>query len=184
MNDLILWMDVETSGLVPYEHSLLEIAVILTDMNTNIIHEPYTALVRPAQTLSTILQSASDEAVAMHDSNSLWSDMWDFNGVKDKQQIEDELLEIVTSPSRDSVIHPGGTSLSLDLAFVRMEFPSVSRKLSHQVIDTSTIKLVDESLNGSRPYIRKGKHRALPDTWDAIEEYRHHISRLRSTNED
>lgn len=181
VQDVIFWFDIETSGLSVYEHELLEIAAIITDVNGTQLSNPYSTLVKPSSSLSIVLESASPEARQMHESNGLWSELWTARELKSRAQISSDLLALIDSAKSIGKILPGGTSLNHDLSFVKMELPDVALRLSHQVVDTTTLKIVNEYLNGSKAYIRKGAHRALPDTWDALNEYRTHISTLRSS---
>lgn len=181
MNDVILWLDVETSGLSVYEHELLEVAAIPTTLDGSILGVEYSSLVRPANPIPQVIEAATPEARVMHESNGLWEDLWD-NEVKTTHEVSEDLLHILDSLGSDIRAIPGGTSLNHDLAFVRIKLPDVALRLSHQIIDTTTLKLVNEMLNGTKPYMRQGAHRALPDTWDAIEEYRTHLTTMRRTN--
>lgn len=182
MHDVIFWLDVETSGLSVHEHELLEIAAIITDLEGTRLMRPYTSLVKPQSSLPVVIETASPEARAMHESNRLWGDLWEGTLVKSRSEVSQDLIDLIETVAPDSTVIPGGTSVNHDLAFVRMELPDVAQKLSHQVIDTTTLKLVNEHFIDAKPFIRLGAHRALPDTWDALEEYRTHINRLRSLN--
>lgn len=180
MQDAIFWFDIETSGLSVYEHELLEIAAVITDVDGVQLSASYSSLVKPHSSLPIVLEASSPEARQMHEQTGLWSDLWTVPTLKTRDQVSSDLLSLISSIGPTSRMLPGGTSLNHDLSFVRIELPDVAQRLSHQVIDTTTLKIVNERLNGAKPYIRKGAHRALPDTWDALEEYRTHISTLRN----
>lgn len=183
VHDVIFWLDVETSGLSVYEHELLEIAAVITNLDGEQLTRSYTSLVRPQSSLPIILETASPDARAMHEQNGLWVELWEGHSVRTRNEVSNDLTELIDSIAPMTIAIPGGTSINHDLAFVRMELPDVAQKLSHQVIDTTTLKLVNEHFTDAKPYIRNGAHRALSDTWDAIEEYRTHINRLRSLND-
>ena len=175
MEDSILWLDVETSGLDSRFHELLEIGAMLTDFTGQLLAEPYSALIAKPN-LSRVIEESSNEAFEMHQKNNLWLELWDACAVHPLHEISSQLIELLEQAPQ-GLVHPGGTSLYLDLAFVRMELPDVTERLSHQVMDTSSLKLMAEHSQATPPFMRKGLHRALPDAEDALNEYRYYLNR-------
>lgn len=174
MEDSILWLDVEASGLDARFHELLEIGAMLTDFTGQLLAEPYSALIAKPS-LSRVIEESSREAFEMHQRNNLWAELWESITVQSLPEVSEELLSLLDQ-APGGLIHPGGTSLYLDLAFVRIEFPDVTERLSHQVMDTSSLKLMAEHSRTTPPFMRKGLHRALPDAEDALNEYRYYLN--------
>lgn len=174
MEDSILWLDVETSGLDARFHELLEIGAMLTDFKGQLLAEPYSTLIAKPN-LSRVIEESSREAFEMHQKNNLWLELWDACTVQSLHEASEGLTGLLDQ-APPGLIHPGGTSLYLDLAFVRIEFPDVTERLSHQVMDTSSLKLMAEHSRATPPFMREGLHRALPDAEDALNEYRYYLN--------
>lgn len=71
---MIVWCDLETTGLDPKKGSILEIALVATDDNFNQIGDPFTAVVRPLHLRGV---EVSDNYVReMHTKSGLWSEIY------------------------------------------------------------------------------------------------------------
>jgi oligoribonuclease len=71
---LIVWCDLETTGLDPRAGSILEIAMIATDDNFEQIGEPFTSIVRPLHMRG--LEAMSDYVKNMHHVSGLLDEIW------------------------------------------------------------------------------------------------------------
>lgn len=71
---MIVWCDLETTGLDPRKGSILEIALVATDDDFNVIGEPFTSVVQPLHLrgYEVVDQYVRD----MHTKNGLWAEIY------------------------------------------------------------------------------------------------------------
>lgn len=174
MQKIIAWVDVEANGISPEVCSLLEVAVALTDFNGEFLAEPYSALVA-IHDISRVMAESQDGAKEIHEQSGLWNDLWTSTG-KPTDLIDSELASLLKQSANDKTILFGGNSPSLDRRFAELYLPTFYRKMSHRSVDVTTLSLVLQESNTAPMFRKEGKHRALPDVLDSIEEYRHYLS--------
>lgn len=71
---MIVWLDLETTGLDPKKHSILEIAMIATDDNFNQIDDPFTAVIQPLHLRG--YEVADKYVLDMHTKSGLWAEIY------------------------------------------------------------------------------------------------------------
>jgi len=74
-SDIIIWTDLETTGLDPHEGSILEIAMVATDGNLQQIGAPFVSIVQPLHLRGYEVMDAF--VVDMHIKNGLMTDLYD-----------------------------------------------------------------------------------------------------------
>lgn len=174
MAKIISWVDVECNGTASEIDLLLEVAVVLTDFNGDLIGEPYTSLVSVPD-VGRAMAAAEPFVQQMHEKSGLWNDLWN-KEAKDPRVIDSELFEMLAREvDSDSVIHFGGNSPSLDRRYAELYLPSFYRCISHMSVDVTTLSLVLQESKAAPMFRKRGEHRALPDVFDSIDEYRHYM---------
>lgn len=176
---MILWVDVETTGLEPAHDELLELALVLTDDDLTV----------QMQQSWTVFQSNlniehwSETVRKMHTESGLVNDII-VNG-KRKEAIDTEFarrflrqayqVDSILGLKEDQLFPMGGSSVHFDREFLRHHLPSVWSCFSHRNIDVSSIKeLVKRWHPDVEPYKKADVHRALPDVLDSINELRYY----------
>lgn len=76
---MIVWLDLETSGLDPRRDSILEIAMIVTDDDLNQIGEPFVSLVKPLHTRG--YEVMDDFVKEMHTKNGLLEQLYNIGAL-------------------------------------------------------------------------------------------------------
>ena len=184
----LIWIDLETTGLVPEKCEILELAVAFSTLeqpfvfaDPNLASPTYTG--RPVMSerlrvfswvfgLDMEEQARLDPFIKnMHTKNGLLAECCESNlGVK---YAEDELLRIVPEVTdKDDRPTLAGASVHFDLAFIRVHMPRLAKRLSHRVYDTSAIRLFCRSLGMPKPPKGNEAHRATEDVYAAIEQAR------------
>lgn len=176
MNKIIAWTDVESAGTSSEQDAFLEIAVVFTDFYGEPIAEPYSSLVT-VKNLNRIMRESDSVVQEMHEKSGLWRDLWS-QEAKNPELIDCELQERLNSFSRDSIFILGGNSPFLDRRFAELYLPGFYKRISHRTVDVTTLSMVFQESGDAPMFVKRGEHRALPDVWDSIEEYRHYLKWL------
>lgn len=179
MRKVITWVDVESAGTSSAIDQLLEVAAVLTDFEGNPLQEPYSALVT-VKNLTQVIESSDPTVKAMHERSGLWGDLWQCE-TKPPELIDCELQEFLRDEViSDSLILFGGNSPHLDRSYNELYLPGFNSMLSHRGIDVTTLSMVLQEHGGAQMFLKESAHRALPDVWDCIAEYRHYLEWVRA----
>lgn len=156
------------TGLDPQSDALIEVAVVITDGQLNIVDPGIDVLIKPsAEALATM----SDFVRQMHTSSGLLDELEDGISMEEAQrQIMDYIRRFVPTPKKALL---AGNSVGTDKAFLAVNMPQVIDHLHYRLVDVSSIKEL------ARRWHRKafeespekhGGHRALGDILDSIQE--------------
>ena len=119
----------------------------------------------------------------MHEKSQLWHDMWLGDSLLSNTEIESEMTRWMQGTVGTNIdLYFGGNSIILDRNFVRVNLPSVYGRISFRSVDVTTLSLALQSNFGIPRYEKEGRHRALPDVIDSIEEYKHYLKWLKKMN--
>jgi len=164
----LIWVDCEMTGLDLEKDALVEIAVLVTDSQLNILGEGVD-LVMKATTEE--LAGMNDFVRQMHTDSGLIKEIPD--GVS-KSEAEALILEYVTKYAPGTGKSPlAGNSVSVDRTFIARDLPTFNQYLHYRTIDVSSIK---ELARRWYPKVyfaapkKTGNHRALGDIQDSIME--------------
>lgn len=142
--DLLLWIDVETTGLDPTIGSLLEIGMILTSMQGDII-DAYECVIRhDPDIITTAIDNGQTTAVAMHFRNQLLQESL----LPDSRAITTAAAANTINRKLDEwlsqgTLHPAGTNVDFDLDWLTRKLPYSThlQDLSHRKLDLTTLRL-------------------------------------------
>lgn len=168
----IVWMDMEMTGLAPDKERILEIAVLVTGAELDVVAEgPNLVLSQPEAVLS-----AMDEWNTTHHQQSGL-----LNRVRastlDEAQASKAILEFLGAHTVKKKAPLAGNSIHQDRRFLARYLPEVEDWLHYRNVDVSTIKELarrwyPKEYNG-RP-VKKGSHRAMDDLLESIDELRYY----------
>lgn len=169
-SEKILWVDVETTGLVAREERLLQVAALVTDVQGNLLSDEFCEVVYQGDA-QQLRESANDVVRNMHDQTGLWNKLGQGLAV----DIVDALLldfvkEHAPEPRQARL---GGNSVALDMDFAREYLPLTHSHLHYRVIDVSSLAYALDSWGVTGGYFEKKKtHDALDDIRESLEEYK------------
>lgn len=174
---MLVWMDLEMTGLDPARHVIVEIATIVTDDELNVVAEgPDLVVHQPPEALTGMEQVVVD----MHTSSGLLTAIAasttsiEEAGAATLAFIKEHVPEARTVPLC-------GNSIGTDRRFLALHLPEIEEHLHYRSVDVSTIKeLTRRWYPGAIEAVpRKATaHRALDDIKESIEElrwYREHV---------
>ena len=177
-SDNLVWIDMEMTGLDPDVDRILELAIIITDSDLNILAEGPVITVFQADSVL----NGMDEWNTTHHVESGLVDRVRKEGVP-IAEAEETLLAFLEQHVDQGSSPLCGNSVGQDRRFMVKYMPKIDDYLHYRILDVSTIK---ELARRWRPEIysgvvKKGEHRALDDVRESIEElkyYREHFFRM------
>jgi oligoribonuclease len=179
-HDVLVWMDMEMTGLEPDRERVIEVATILTD--------------------GQLVEIAPGPELVIHQADELLAGMDDWNkshhgasGLVDRvrastisdadaeQQILAFLAQHIPGTGHKDRPVLAGNSIHQDRRFIRRYMPALEKRLHYRMVDVSTIKELARrwypaALTRQPP--KKDTHRALDDVRESIAElrfYREHL---------
>jgi oligoribonuclease len=174
-NDRLVWVDMEMSGLFPETDRILEIAMIVTDGDLNIIAEGPVLVVHQED---AVLDRMDAWNKGTHGKSGL------IDKVKastlSEADVEAECLAFLKQHVKSSISPMCGNTIHQDRRFMNRYMPKLEAYFHYRNIDVSTIK---ELCKRWQPEVAKGfskqqAHTALADIIESVEELRYYREKL------
>lgn len=171
----LIWLDMEMTGLSPENNVILEVAVVITDSQLNVLAEsPSYAIVQP----QTELDKMDKWNVNTHTKSGLLARI--ANEGVELDFAEKELLKLLKKYIAKGVSPLCGNTIHQDRKFIVRYMPQLEEYLHYRNIDVSTIKELAKRWypNITEGFKKHNKHEALADIYESIEElkyYRQHM---------
>ncbi|MDJ0324506.1 oligoribonuclease [Cryobacterium sp. PH31-AA6] len=167
-SDRLVWIDCEMTGLDLDKDELVEIAVVITDYDLNIIDPGLDIVIKPND---SALANMGDFVRDMHTTSGLITEIP--HGVS-AAEAEFEVLEYVLKFIPAEQKAPlAGNSIGTDRAFLTRYMPRLDNQLHYRNVDVSSIKELARRWY-PRVYFnapaKDGGHRALADILESIRE--------------
>jgi oligoribonuclease len=172
VNDRLVWIDCEMTGLDIERDALIEIACLVTDSELNLLDEGVDLVIKPP---AEALAGMPDVVRDMHTASGLLAELP--SGIPVAEAAERVLGYVrghVTEPRRVPLC---GNSIATDRWFIARDMPELDAYLHYRMIDVSSIKeLVRRWF--PRAYFaspaKHGGHRALADIKESVQELRYY----------
>ena len=168
----LIWIDCEMTGLDLEKDVLVEIAVLVTDSELNVIGEGIDLVIAatPEQ-----LAGMNEFVTQMHTNSGLITEI--ANGIS-VSAAEDAIINYLESASTVAGKSPlAGNSVSVDRSFIARDMPRLNDYLHYRTIDVSSVKELARRWNAKVYFnspAKTGNHRALGDIQDSIAELAHY----------
>ncbi len=176
MSDYLVWIDCEMTGLDLRTDALIEVALLMTDAELNVVGDGVDLVIKPPQ---EALDTMPDVVRAMHTTSGLLDELG--AGIT-LAEAEEQLLAAVREYVPEVRKAPlCGNSIATDRGFIARDLPVLDDHLHYRMIDVSSIKeLARAGTRGSiSPALpRRGGHRALADIQESIDELRYYREAL------
>ena len=170
-SDVLVWLDMEMTGLDPERERIIEIATILTDGQlTEIALGPELVIRQPDEILA-----AMDDWNTKHHGASGLTERVRQSEITDADA-EARTIAFIDAhvSSRDRPVL-AGNSIHQDRRFIRRYMPALEKRLHYRMVDVSTIKELARRWYPqiiARQPAKRDTHRALDDVRESIEELR------------
>ena len=172
MNDSLVWIDCEMTGLSLETDALVEVAVLVTDFDLQVKGEGIDLIIKPPQ---AALEQMNEVVTTMHTSSGLITELESGLSLEDAHvQVLDYVRGFVPEPRKAPL---AGNSVGTDRAFLARDMVELEQHLHYRIIDVSSIKELARRWF-PRAYFaapsKAGHHRALADIAESIEELRYY----------
>ncbi|MPZ79641.1 MAG: oligoribonuclease [Actinophytocola sp.] len=169
MTDNLVWIDCEMTGLDLGKDALIEIAVLVTDSELNILDDGVDVVIHAED---SVLDAMPDVVRDMH-ANSGLTDQVRASTVT-LAEAEKQVLDYVRRHIPDARTAPlCGNSIATDRGFIARDMPALDAHLHYRMVDVSSIKELCRRWYPRIYYAQPDKglaHRALADIRESIRE--------------
>jgi len=167
----LIWIDMEMTGLVPDTDRILEIALLITDAQLEIVAEgPVLVVHQPDE----VLAAMDSWNTGVHGKSGLVDKVK--ASTLDEAAVEARMLAFLAEHVPSGVSPMCGNSICQDRRFLARWMPGLERWFHYRNLDVSTLKELvrrwkPEAAKGLK---KEGKHEALADILDSIEELKYY----------
>jgi oligoribonuclease len=169
MNDRLVWIDCEMTGLDLQRDALVEIAVLVTDGDLNILGEGVDVVIHADEAALAAMPPVVEE---MHAKSGLTEEIRASRVTV--REAEEKVLEYIRSWVPDAGVAPlAGNSIATDRGFLARDMPELDAHLHYRMIDVSSLKELARRWFPRVFYAKPEKglaHRALADIVESIRE--------------
>ena len=170
--DNLVWIDCEMTGLDVGLDALIELAVLVTDPELNVLGDGVDIIIKPP---ADALAQMSDFVTEMHRNSGLLELLP--NGVT-LAEAEAQALAYIRSHVPDVRKAPlAGNTIGTDRTFLARDMPELEGHVHYRNVDVSSLKELAKRWY-PRIYFtaptKSGNHRALADIRESIEELRYY----------
>lgn len=159
------------TGLSLEKDALVEIAVLVTDADLNVLGDGVDVVIATTQDK---LDQMREEVRTMHQESGLLDAIPQGVSITDAENLVIEYLSAFTTPGKSPL---AGNSVGMDRNFIARDMLKLNEYLHYRTVDVSSIK---ELARRWYPKVyfnapkKTGNHRALGDIKDSIEELRYY----------
>ncbi|NNG20322.1 oligoribonuclease [Naumannella sp. ID2617S] len=177
MNELLVWIDCEMTGLdLAGGDALVEVAALVTDPELNVLGEGVDVLIRPP---AEALERMGDFVRQMHTNSGLLAEL---DGGMSMGEAEQRVLAYVREHVPEARRAPlAGNTIGTDRAFLARDMPTLEQHVHYRNVDVSSLKELARRWFPRIYYntpAKSGNHRALADIQESIEELRYYREAL------
>ena len=172
VNDKLVWIDCEMTGLELGSDKLIEIAALVTDSDLNVLGDGVDIVIHCDD---DALASMPDVVTEMHAKSGLTEEVR--ASTVTMEQAQEKVLEYIRQHVPAGTAPLAGNSIGTDRGFIARDMPELNDYLHYRMIDVSSIK---ELCRRWYPRIYFGQppkglaHRALADIEESIRELKYY----------
>jgi oligoribonuclease len=162
----LIWIDMEMTGLQPDSDRVIEIATLVTDAQLNVIATGPVLVVHQPQ---EVLDAMDSWNKSTHAKTGLVERVR--ASTLTEAEVEREALEFVAAHVPANTSPMCGNSICQDRRFLARWMPRLEAHFHYRNLDVSTLKeLVRRWKPELKSFSKEGKHEALADILESIEE--------------
>ncbi|MSZ95020.1 MAG: oligoribonuclease [Actinobacteria bacterium] len=172
ISDYLVWIDCEMTGLDVEKDCLVEIAVVVTDSELNVLDPGLNLVIKPNP---DSLANMGEFVTSMHTESGLISELDEGHDLATAERLALEYIQRWVTEPRSAPL--AGNTIGTDRMFLNRYMPELDGFLHYRNIDVSSIK---ELTRRWFPKVyfqlpkKDGGHRALADILESIKELRYY----------
>jgi oligoribonuclease len=174
----LIWLDMEMTGLSPDSDRIIEIAIVVTNSSLEtVVEAPVLVIQQP----DAVLEAMDSWNKSTHGKSGL------VDKVKtsrlDEAEAERQMLAFLAQHVPEKTSPMCGNSICQDRRFLARWMPKLEAYFHYRNLDVSTLKELAKRWKPdiAAKLIKQGKHEALADIYDSIDElkfYRQHLLKI------
>ena len=172
ISDYLVWIDCEMTGLNVEKDCLVEIAVVVTDSELNVLDPGLDLVIKPnAESLANM----GEFVTTMHTESGLINELAEGHDLATAERLALEYIQRWVTEPRSAPL--AGNTIGTDRMFLNRYMPTLDGFLHYRNIDVSSIK---ELTRRWFPKVyfqlpkKDGGHRALADILESIKELKYY----------
>ena len=167
----LIWLDMEMTGLNPDSDRIIEVAMLVTDSQLNIVAEAPVFVIHQSD---DVLNGMDDWNQNTHGKSGLTAKVK--ASTLEEPQAEEQILAFLKEYAAERVSPMCGNTVHQDRRFLARWMPQVEAYFHYRNIDVSTLKELAKRWKPevARGVVKKGKHEALADIIESVEEMRYY----------
>ena len=181
---MLIWMDLEMTGLDESRHVIVEIATLVTDDELNIVAEGPNLVIHQSD---EVLAEMDDFVTNMHTVSGLLEKI-KTSSISETEAMQQTLDFIKLHSPEPNKIPLCGNSIRTDRTFLAKYMPEIENWLHYRCVDVSTIKELvkrwNPGLEHARPKSEGITHRAMDDIRDSVAELKFYRDKVFRTAEE
>jgi oligoribonuclease len=172
VNDRLVWIDCEMTGLDIERDALIEIACLVTDAELNLLDEGIDLIIKPP---AEALAGMPEVVREMHTASGLLAELP--SGIPLAEAADRVLGYVRSHVTEPKKVPLCGNSIATDRWFIARDMPELDAYLHYRMVDVSSIKELARRWF-PRAYFaspaKQGGHRALADIKESVQELRYY----------
>ncbi len=172
MSDELVWIDCEMTGLDLGRDALIEVAVLVTDAELNVLGEGVDVVIKPSD---EAMAGMSDFVRDMHTKSGLLHDLASGTSMAEATKVAMDYIREFVPAARKAPM--AGNTIGTDRAFLARDMPELEEWMHYRNVDVSSLKELARRWYPRVMYqapAKQGNHRALADIQESIEELRYY----------
>ena len=167
----LCWLDMEITGLDPERERFIEVAMIITDPDLNVLAQSEVYVVHQSDEL---LDGMDEWNTATHGRTGLTQRVRESRLTE--AEVEQKLLDFIAQWIPEKATPMCGNSIGQDRRFMARYMPELEEYFLYRNLDVSTLKeLAKRWAPGVyKSFKKRGAHTALADIQESIDELRHY----------
>jgi len=167
----LVWLDMEMTGLDPEKERIIEVAVVVTEANLDVVAEGPVLVIHQSDEL---LAAMDDWNQSMHSRSGLIEKVK--NSTITEAEAEQKLLTFLHQYVNEKTSPLCGNTVGQDRRFMYRYMPKLEQFFHYRNLDVSTLK---ELAKRWKPEVvssfkKESKHEALADIYESIAELKHY----------
>ena len=171
LNQNLIWIDLEMTGLNPDIERIIEMATIVTDSHLNVLAEGPTLAIHQD---ASLLAKMDDWNTKQHNQSGLVKRVQ--NSHTTESQAEKSTIEFLQQWVTEKASPMCGNTIGQDRRFLYKYMPQLEQYFHYRNIDVTSLKILAQrwAPKIAQGYQKNSTHLALQDIRDSIEELRYY----------